>query len=271
MRALARVALAVVWIAAVLGLLALGTWQVQRRAWKLDLIARVDAGMKAAPVAAPANAGRDDAYRRVTASGHYLAGKDSFVQASTIRGPGWWVITPLQLTEKLPGEGPGPVVEQQGTAAAPRNSNLRDWNPASAGEQASGERRQPRTILINRGYVPERRVTPPPAEPVTITGLLRLTEPGGGFLRSNDPAADRWYSRDVAAIARRRALANPAPYFIDADATNNAPGQPVGGLTIVTFSNNHLVYAITWYVLAMMTAAGFYYWITLLRRRGRTP
>nr|WP_260600298.1 SURF1 family protein [Sphingomonas sp. ZFBP2030] len=260
-----------VWIAAVLGLLALGTWQVQRRAWKLDLIARVDAGMKAAPVAAPANAGRDDAYRRVTASGSYLPGKDSFVQASTVRGPGWWVITPLQLTEPLPGEGRGPVAEQQETAAAHRNNNLRDWTPASAGEQASGELRHPKTILINRGYVPERHAARPPAQPVTIIGFLRLTEPGGGFLRSNDPAADRWYSRDVAAIARSRALANPAPYFIDADATNNAPGQPVGGLTVVAFSNNHLVYAITWYVLAMMTAAGFYYWITLLRRRGRTP
>ena len=31
----------------------LGTWQVQRRAWKLDLIARVDRRVHAAPVAAP--------------------------------------------------------------------------------------------------------------------------------------------------------------------------------------------------------------------------
>jgi surfeit locus 1 family protein len=52
----------------------------------------------------------------------------------------------------------------------------------------------------------------------TIGGLLRISEPHGGFLRSNDPAADRWFSRDVQAIATARGLANVAPYFIDAEA-----------------------------------------------------
>ncbi|MEN2785980.1 SURF1 family protein [Sphingomonas qilianensis] len=231
-RAVAHVALAVLWIAVIAGLLALGTWQVQRRAWKLDLIARVDARLKAPPVPAPALADTEDAYSRVSATGRFLPGKDSFVQASTVQGPGWWVMTPLRV-------------------------------------EALGDKRAPRTILINRGYVAERRAAPVPTERVTITGLLRLTEPKGGFLRSNDPVAQRWHSRDVAAIAARQGLTDTAPYFIDADAAGNAPGQPVGGLTVVKFPNSHLVYAITWYVLAMMTAAGFYYWITLVRRRGR--
>jgi surfeit locus 1 family protein len=272
MRSVARVALVVLWIAAIAGLLALGTWQVQRRAWKLDLIARVEARLEAVPVPAPVSAGPEDAYRRVTATGKFLPGKDSLVQASTVRGPGWWVMTPLRVevpapSSRFPGEGRGPVAEQKVTAAARRSQSLRDWAPASAGE-AVMEGTRNRTILINRGYVAERRAPPPPAPPVTVTGLLRLTEPGGGFLRSNDPPADRWYSRDVAAITARHGIADPAPYFIDADATLDAPGQPVGGLTVVRFSNSHLVYAITWYVLAMMTAAGFLYWITL-RRRGR--
>ena len=73
-----------------------------------------------------------------------------------------------------------------------------------------------------------------PRGPVTVTGLLRITEPGGGFLRRNDPAAGRWYSRDVAAIAAARGLETVAPYFIDADATPNPGGLPVGGLTVVT-------------------------------------
>ena len=96
-------------------------------------------------------------------------------------------------------------------------------------------------------------------QPVTVTGLLRLTEPGGGFLRSNDPQADRWYSRDIAAIAARRGV-TAAPYFIDADASLNRPGQPVAGLTVIKFSDNHLVYAVTWYILALMTLGGFLYW-----------
>lgn len=214
-----RAAVSVLFLSVIAALLALGTWQVERRAWKHALIARVEAGAKAEPIAAPATAGPDDAYRRVTATGRFLPDKDSFVQASTIRGPGWWVLTPLRI-----GDG--------------------------------------RTILINRGYVPTRQA--PTAlctqETVcTITGLLRLSEPGGGFLRANDPAADRWYSRDIAAIAARRGI-TAAPYFIDADASANRPGQPVGGLTVIRFADNHLVYAVTWYILALMTLAGFLYW-----------
>ena len=44
-----------------------------------------------------------------------------------------------------------------------------------------------------------------------------MTEPGGGFLRRNDPAAGRWHSRDVRAIAAARGLDEVAPYFIDAE------------------------------------------------------
>jgi surfeit locus 1 family protein len=93
-------------------------------------------------------------------------------------------------------------------------------------------------------------------DPVTVVGLVRLSEPRGGFLRANDPAAGRWYSRDVAAIAAARGIAAPAPYFIDADAGANRPGWPVGGLTVIRFPNSHLAYALTWFALAVMAAAG---------------
>lgn len=217
-----RIALGTVWILAIAGLLALGTWQVERRAWKLDLIARVEAGLRAEPKSAPFGTAisKQDEYRRVIATGRFVAGKDALVQASTVRGAGWWVMTPL-----VTGQG---------------------------------------TILVNRGYVPERKSPATPAGTVTIVGLLRLTEPGGGFLRSNDPAARRWYSRDVAAIARRNGLAVES-YFIDAQAGPEVPGQPIGGLTVVRFTNNHLAYALTWYTLAIMTAAAFIYWVRSVR------
>jgi surfeit locus 1 family protein len=89
-----------------------------------------------------------------------------------------------------------------------------------------------------------------------VTGLLRLSEPGGGFLRPNDPRSDRWYSRDVAAIAASRGLDRVAPYFIDLERAPDEAGLPIGGLTVVTFPNNHLVYAVTWGILALMAAAG---------------
>jgi surfeit locus 1 family protein len=225
-RSVGRLAVALLWLAATAGLVALGTWQVGRRVWKLDLIARVEARLAAPPVPAPRVAGPDDAYRRVRAAGTLMAGRDSFVQAVTDRGAGWWVLTPLQT----------------------RNG----------------------VILINRGYVPRRTAPPPPADPVAVVGLLRLTESGGGFLRRNDPRLDCWYSRDVAAIAARRGLGPTVPYFIDADAVPAMrPGEPIGGLTVVRFTNNHLVYAITWYVLAAMALGAFVYWIAGQRRAGR--
>ena len=114
-------------------------------------------------------------------------------------------------------------------------------------------------MLVNRGFAPPGRRTRGSRlaseidAPTTVTGLLRLTEPGGGFLRSNDPVGDRWYSRDVAAIAKARHLGTVAPYFIDADAVGG--DAPIGGLTtVVVFPNNHLVYALTWFALAIMSA-----------------
>jgi surfeit locus 1 family protein len=82
---------------------------------------------------------------------------------------------------------------------------------------------------------------------------MRVSEPHGGFLRTNEPAADRWFSRDVPAIARARGLGVVAPFFVDADATPNRGGYPIGGLTVVQFRNSHLIYALTWFALAALS------------------
>jgi len=215
-----------------LGLLALGVWQVERRAWKLDLIARVDQRVAAEPVAPPSDVDADqDEYRHVRISGRFLNDREAQVVASTAKGAGYWVMTPLQAAD-------GSV------------------------------------ILVNRGFVPTENRDPATRAagqvegPVTVTGLLRITEPKGGFLRSNQPEAERWYSRDVAAIAAARGLTDVAPYFIDADATPNPGGLPIGGLTVIAFPNSHLVYAITWFGLAALLAFGVGYAVRS-ERRGR--
>ncbi|WP_414475379.1 SURF1 family protein [Microvirga sp. M2] len=202
----------------------LAVWQVQRRAYKLDLIARVEARVHAAPTPAPGpedwaglSAGTDE-YRRVLVTGAWVDDRSTLVQAVTELGGGYWVMTPL--------------ARDDGT-----------------------------TILVNRGFVPATERDPAiwrPRDPgpITMVGLLRLSEPGGAFLQANDPISDRWFSRDVAAIAASRNLANVAPYFIDAERTPGKSGLPVAGLTVIAFSNNHLVYALTWGVLALMAAAG---------------
>ncbi|WP_298948472.1 SURF1 family protein [uncultured Paracoccus sp.] len=208
----------------------LGIWQLQRLGWKLDLIAQVEARLRAAPESLDALLARppeDRAYRRVTVRGRFDHQAETLVQAVTERGGGYWVLTPLTT-------GDGQV------------------------------------LLVNRGFVaPERADPQSRAEgqitgPVSITGLARLTEPKGAFLRSNDPAGNRWYSRDVQAIAAARGLGPVAPVFLDADATPIPGGEPVGGLTVIAFRNTHLVYALTWFTLAGIAAAG----TVLLHREG---
>lgn len=205
--------------------IALGIWQVERRAWKHALIAAVDARIHAPVQAPPAPDGwaavsaQRDAYRHVRVTGRFLPVRDTFVRGVSDLGAGYWVVTPFDTGQFV--------------------------------------------VLINRGFVPQGKKASAAGGQSEIEGLLRITEPGGGFLRANDPKGDRWYSRDVAAIARARELGTVAPYFIDADARPDNI-YPVGGMTVVTFSDNHLAYALTWFALAALSLAGLW-----LLKKGR--
>ena len=117
-------------------------------------------------------------------------------------------------------------------------------------------------LWVNRGFVPEGTALPATPDRATVTGLVRADQPGGGFLRRNDPQAGRWFSRDTAAIGADLGLTDLAPYFIDAEAGPDAQALPIGGLTVVRFRNSHLVYAVTWFALAALWAG----WLIYLRR-----
>lgn len=224
--ALTLAILAVLAMAGVVLFLGLGIWQVQRLHWKLDLIARVEARLAADPVAAPGPqdwAGLDakrDEYRRVTVSGTYLLNNETLVKAVTERGDGFWVMTPMATDA--------------------------GW-----------------TVLVNRGFVPgdrrEAAYRQMPEGPQVAAGLLRLSQPDGAFLRANRPEEGRWYSRDTAAIAETQSLGTVAPYFIDAAAGPDAAALPVGGLTVVSFRNHHLQYALTWFAMAAGLAGASLY------------
>jgi surfeit locus 1 family protein len=214
----ARAAFAALTAFGVVVFTALGVWQLERRVWKLDLIRTVDARVHASAVAAPGPVvwpsltTAKDEYLRVRVQGVFLNDRETLVKALTKFGGGFWVMTPFR--------------DDRGFV-----------------------------VLVNRGFVPrdlrsagDRAKDQIDGETI-VTGLLRTTEPNGAFLRSNDSARDLWYSRDVAAIAKARGLTNVAPYFIDADA--GARAIPRGGLTVISFPNNHLVYALTWFGMAL--------------------
>jgi surfeit locus 1 family protein len=250
-------ALGAIIAAAFAAFVALGLWQLHRLAWKEALIARVQERANAPAAEAPGppqwpGVDRDTAeYRRVQVRGRYDHARETLVRASTALGAGHWVLTPLHTEAGW-------------------------W------------------LWVNRGFVPpewrERasRRASEPADEVQVTGLLRLSEPGGSLLQANDPAGARWYSRDVAALGLAQGLAGAsapvAPYFVDAfteataeraipDASSAAQMAgtqerwPRPGLTVLHFSNNHRAYAMTWFALA----AGAVVALALLRRESILP
>jgi surfeit locus 1 family protein len=214
-------------------LLWLGTWQVQRLHWKLDLIARVSAHMTAPPLsldailAMPPEAAQ---YRRVTLHGRFHHDRENYVFATGADGtPGYHVLTPF--------------------------------------ETVGG-----RLLLVDRGEVPKEKLAPAARAAgnvkgdTVVTGVWRTPDAPGLFTPAPNLATRIWYARDVAGIARADHLHLAAPVLVEADATPNPGGWPKGGQTVVTFRNQHLSYAITWFALA---AGLFGVWLAYHVSKGR--
>lgn len=282
-----RIALVVLAGLGTLLLVGLGVWQLERREWKLALIDRVERRVHAAPVPAPgpdawAGVSKENSeYLHVSVTGRFLAGRDTLVRAVTALGGGHWMMTPLQTDDGfvvlvnrgfVPAEQTDSASPSLGAAGDVRSHAVAANGGADANARANGSARADSGARPDAGTHNEAStqsdagtdadadnrakagIHPSADGRVTITGLLRITEPKGAFLHSNAPRENRWYSRDVVAIAQARGLSHVAPYFIDADARADESAPPIGGLTVITFHNSHLVYAITWFSLALMLA-----------------
>jgi surfeit locus 1 family protein len=206
-------------------LITLGTWQMQRLAWKENLILTVSARVKETPQLLPASAEslsldmQREEYRPYIAEGRFLHQHE--VQVYTVlsdakgsfSGAGYWVLTPLQRND-------GSIV------------------------------------IVNRGFVPLEKKEPAsrresqPEGQWRITGLLRTPEQTNFFTPANDPKRNAWYSRNPAEIGRAFDLKNVLPFMLDATGDYRAGQLPQPNETKVSFTNNHLGYALTWYGLA---------------------
>jgi len=205
-------------IPAVLLMLGLGTWQVQRLAWKTGLINAREAAIHADPTRLPHSLAEAQPldFHRVAASGTFLNDKEFFVGALSPRGnEGFQIVTPLRLAD--------------GTL-----------------------------LLVNRGWVPEKQKNPAARAaseftgPVRIDGVLRIpVTPTGFIVPVNRPAENFWFWVDPAAMAQAGHLENVLPFFMEAGSAPNPGGYPMGGQTRITLPNDHLQYAITWYLLAV--------------------
>ena len=233
---------AVALLGALAMLIALGTWQLERREWKEALIAELDHKLAAPPADLPPrerwpqlNAGRDE-FRRVTFAAAFLPDQEALVYSSgsslrpDVTGPGYWVFSPARLTG-------GSVV------------------------------------VVNRGFVPEGKQDPkmrPEGKPfgvVEIVGPMRWPEARGTFTPKDDPEKSLWFARDPAAMATAKNWGEVAPFYIDQEAPLAPGGLPKVGPLKPNLPNNHLQYAVTWYGLALVFLISAVFFVHA-RRRG---
>jgi surfeit locus 1 family protein len=216
-------------------LLALGTWQLERKAWKETLNATLALRAAAAPVGLPARPRwselipANDEFRRVAFRAEFIHPMEAFVYTvgsplrPDVSGPGYWVFTPARLSDGA-------------------------------------------LVVVNRGYIPQDRLEAytraeghkPPT--VDIVGALRWPEPRGMFTPNDEPWRKVWFVRDHRAIAAALGVGEVAPFYIDQEAPVPNGGLPQAGVLSVRLRNDHLQYVFTWYGLALVLAVVFAIW-----------
>ncbi len=216
-------------------LMALGTWQIHRKAWKEGLIAALTERLAAPPSALPAQGmwttldRASEEYRRVKFRAVFDHGKEALVYAaaSTFRpdvsGVGYWVFTPARLADRS-------------------------------------------YVMVDRGFVPEGRQDPstrPSGQTsgsVEIVGAMRWPERGNWFSPAAEPKHNLWFIRDQLAIAKVKDVHPVAPFYVEQESPVPPGGLPQPGKLAVRLRDAHLQYALTWYGLAIVLAVVFATW-----------
>lgn len=199
-------------------LIGLGTWQLQRLTWKRHVLERI-AALQAAPA---------------TPLGPVLERVGEGADADFTR-----------VTVTCPGIATAPFLELFSVRDGEPGSRLISACPVATGRYAS--------VLVDRGFVADTVSTRPPVTgseaPVTITGVLRQPEPGNLFSPPNKP--ERWFTRDAPAMAAQLKTRDPAPLFLMAETSTNPEWKALVPAPLPSdIPNRHLEYAMTWYGLA---------------------
>ncbi|NKB48181.1 MAG: SURF1 family protein [Alphaproteobacteria bacterium] len=199
---------------ALLVLIGLGTWQLDRRAWKLEIIEN-RAQRISTPALAFAEIGDIEAteYRPVQVAGRYQVDRTIKLLSRTHEGrAGFHLITPFET------------------------------DPANG------------IVMVDRGWAPvgdDAAIAPAPAGRLAIDGFVRRYEIPGGFTPDNDLAEGTWFYLDRDQLASALDLAVLAPFYVQLAPREGSSGvYPQGGVPNVALRNPHLQYAVTWYALA---------------------
>ena len=214
-------------------LLALGTWQLDRLFQKEHLITERQAALKLPPV---------------DLTSHTDVANLPVPRRVTVAGR-------FQHTREL--------------RVGPRSRRGRiGWQVITPLKLAGG-----RTVLVDRGWVPESKKDPGSrqetavAGAVALAGFVQKSRKPGWFTPDNDPPKGNWYWVDPVAMATYLDMEDRFPFWIVAARQEINRGLPIGIDHLAMPANNHLQYAITWFGLAFALAGvAFAYW-----RRSAAP
>jgi len=200
-------------------LLCLGVWQVQRLQWKTQLLARIAALQSAPsePLGVVLNRIRD-------------GGEVDFVRVQT-------ACRSLQQT---------PTLHLYAILDGVMGDRLITACPMSSGAY--------RTLLVDRGFVGAEqlsKVSPGPATPGPIIGVLRKTEKPNWLSPPNSVAKNDWHTRDIPAMAAALNAPAPAPVILMLETPGPTGFGPRPAAIPTDIPNNHLGYALTWFGLAI--------------------
>lgn len=232
-RTIAPIVIGVVGVAI---LLWLGSWQVQRLAWKEGVIAQLEARAGAEPVALPATPDRTrDNYLRVQVAGMLEPAEIDILTSIKNVGPGFRIVAPMVLEN-----GRRILVDLGFVPEALKDLEAR----------VSSARR------------------PGSATPATVTGILYWPGEKDSFTPAPDQKRQMWFAWDLPAMAT--ALGTEAIMVV---ATNHPGGDmPLPRPPGVDLPNNHLEYALTWFGLAIVWAIMSIVWFRAERRKAHgTP
>ncbi|XP_046818121.1 surfeit locus protein 1 isoform X1 [Vespa crabro] len=212
----------------------LGTWQLQRRQWKLKLIEDLQTRINAEPIDLVENINQLDSleYYTVKAKGKFLHEKE-------------FLVGPRSVIHHN-------IATDTGNLFSRRNTN--GWNVITPFKIEN----QDLTILVNRGWISEKAKNLPLSkieDTIEINGIVRKEESRPAFNPSNKPKYGIWYYRDVTAMAK---MADTSPIFIDLWSVKDPPEGPLSCQTRITLRNEHFSYMVTWYTLSLCTATMWY-------------
>ncbi|MFC5739471.1 SURF1 family protein [Sinirhodobacter huangdaonensis] len=124
-----------------------------------------------------------------------------------------------------------------------------------------------RHVLLDRGFIAEERAGDPrPATAMIVTGTLHWPEETDAYTPAPDAKTGIWFARDVPAMAV--ALGTEPVLVVARTVQGDAQGVMPRPLGTEGIPNDHLEYAITWFLLAIVWA-GMTAFLLWRIRRGR--